>query len=158
MSQAALHFVRWRALSAQRDDCAKRLKAKGDKRTRKRLKTLKQLVDDKWRELGVELGGLSDEQFQAVLSHASEHSRLSSQPPVFGWQAEATRLVEIAYLLGGDDDKPTSLNGATVDLTARQLEKQVRTNGHNGFTLHDLRRFVRKVLGARLKSEQGKRN
>jgi hypothetical protein len=184
LSEAAVRLIRWRQLIAQRDNCAKLIaaKAKGQtvtKWTRKQLKTMlrqhKQLVNDKWCELGVELGGLSNEQFQAVLSQALEqhlrHLRLSSQPPVFGWQAEATRLLELAYL-NGEEDKPTSLKGATVNMTARQLAEHLGAIGYSIFTqsgsdsadkarlsaLHNLRRFVRDTLQVTLRDERGKRN
>lgn len=79
----ALLFVDWRNLIAQRDDCAQRLKAgAGDKRTRKRLKQLNREIDDKWRELGVALGALSDAQLSEKLAILSK----TAQPAVHGWQ------------------------------------------------------------------------
>jgi hypothetical protein len=174
LSDAALLLIRWRNQIAQRDECAKLIAAKAKDQTvtewtRKQLKTMlkqhEQLVNDKWRELGVALGGLSNEQFQAALSQAleqySEHLRLSSQPPIFGWRKEATRLLELAYLLNGDEDKPTSLKGAIDNRTAHQLAEQIRANGYSGFTLHQLhqlRKFVRETLQVTLRDERGTRN
>jgi hypothetical protein len=89
----ALLFVRWRSLCAQRDDCAKRLKAgKGYKWTRNQLKQLDREIDDTWRKLGAALAAMSDAEVSDKLAILSK----SARPAVYAWQKEATRQIEYA--------------------------------------------------------------
>jgi hypothetical protein len=148
-------FFRWRGAVALRDDCAKRVKSgEGTKWTRKRLKQLEREVDEKWRELGATLGGMSDEQLSRQLAVLSEAAR----PSVYGWQQEATRLVEAAVLLDRSTGRSKTMQpqGKTVNLTSSKLHEQMSAEGFN-VTMHDLRQFVRDVLKVTLLSERGKR-
>jgi hypothetical protein len=151
----ALRFIHWHGLVAQRADCVKRLKAgQGTKWTRKRLKQLNREIDDKWRELGVTLGALSDGQLSEKLAILSKAAR----PPMFPWQVETTRLVEINLLLDRSTpgSKTLQLHGKELNLTARQLHEQVCAEGYN-VSLHDLRQFVLRRLNVTFQSERGKR-
>jgi len=121
----ALLFIHWRNLIAQRDDCAKRLKAgEGDKWTRKRLKQLNREIDDKWRELGAALGGMRDADLSDKLAILSKAAR----PAVYGWQKEATRIIDILHLASGSalpvESKPAPNREL---LAARQTEQAALT-------------------------------
>ena len=150
-------LFRWQELNALHEAAAKRLK--GAKR-RQELKQLEKAINTTWRNLALAWRGLSGNEFERVLSTTLQMAKQASERPVFGWQQAATRCVEIANLLDGDDDKPNSARpqGETVKLTARQLDAQIRATGCGGFTLHDLRRFVRNSLHATLRPERGRRN
>src|SRR5207249_2476865 len=72
-------LIRWRGLVAMRDDCGKRLKdGEGTKWTRKRLRQLDPEIDCLWRQLGLALGAMSDEQLSDKLAILSQATR----PPV----------------------------------------------------------------------------
>jgi hypothetical protein len=98
---------------------------------------------------------MRDEQLSTKLARLSEAAR----PSVYDWQQEATRLVEAAVMLDRSTGRSKTMQpqGKTVNLTASQLQEQMRAEGFNVVTMHDLRRFVRDVLKVTLRSERGKR-
>src|SRR5713101_1341409 len=96
-------LIHWRNLIAQRDDCARRIKAgEGTEHTSKQHGQLYDEIVETWQQLGVELEKLDAGNWQSErLSKTFALLAKAARPAVFLWQKLALTIVQRHVLSEG---------------------------------------------------------